>query len=111
MLRKPRRRFGCPASSAKHSGRSGRAAPVGEEPEMPDAHESPRQHVQKEPAQELFQRQSHQPLLVLVGRVAPAEHDLAVFQRHQPVIGDRHAMRVAAQIAERVFGPAEGRLE
>ena len=31
----------------------GGAAPVGEESEMPDAHKSPRQHVQKEAAQKL----------------------------------------------------------
>ena len=50
-----------------------RTTPVGEESEVPDAHESPGQHVQKEPPQELVQRQPHQPLLVMTRRVAPAE--------------------------------------
>ena len=93
--------------SAKQSGNKRRPAPVGEEPEVPDAHESPRQHVQKEAAQKLLDRQPHQPLLVLVSRVAPAERDLPVLQRDQTVIGDRHPVRVTAEIAQRVFGPAE----
>ena len=49
----------------------------------------------------------HQPLLVLVGRVAPAEGDAPFCQRDQAMVGNRHAMRVAAQIAERVLGAAE----
>jgi len=32
---------------------------VGEEPEVPDADEALRQHVQKEPPQKLIERQSH----------------------------------------------------
>ena len=76
-----------------------RAAPVGQEPEVPDAHEAPRQHVQTEPPQKLIQRQPHEPLLVVVRRVAPAEHDLSVFQSHQTMIRDRYPVRVTAEIA------------
>jgi hypothetical protein len=71
---------------------------VGEEPEVADAHEARRQHVQKEPSQKLIEHQPHQPLLVVVRRVAPAEHDLSVLQR-LTVIGDRHPVRVTAEIA------------
>jgi len=84
-----------------------RTAPVSQEPEVPDAHKAPRQHVQKEPPQKLIQRQPHPPLLVVVRRVAPSEHDLFVLEGHQTVIGDRHPVRVTAEIAERVFGSAE----
>ena len=63
---------------------------MSEEPEMPDADEAWRQDMQKEPPQKLVESQVHQSLLVLMRRVAPAEHDLAVFQRHQTVIGDGH---------------------
>jgi hypothetical protein len=72
---------------------------VGQEPEVSDAHEAPRQHVQTEPPQKLIQRQSHEPLLVFVRRVAPAEYDLSVFQSHQAMIRDRYSVRVTAEIA------------
>lgn len=85
----------------------GGAAPVGKEPEMPDAHKSARQHVQKKAAQKFLDRQAHQALLVLVGRVAPTESDVALCQRNQSMIRNRYAMRVAAQIAQGVFRPAE----
>ena len=63
--------------------------------------------MQEEAAEELFQRQSHQALLVLVRRVAPTKRDLSLLECDQSVIGNGHAMRVAAQIAECVFGSAE----
>jgi hypothetical protein len=78
-----------------------------EEPKMADTHEAVRQHVQKEPAQKLIEFQPHQPFLVLVRRVAPPKYDFAVLQRHQTVIGDGDAVRVAAEIPYCVLGPAE----
>jgi len=80
-----------------------RTAPVGEEPEVADAHEARRLHVQEEPSQKLIEHQPHQPVLVVVRRVAPSEHDLSVIQRHQTVIGDRHPVRVTAEIAQGVL--------
>jgi hypothetical protein len=85
----------------------GRAAPVGKQPEVSDSHESPRQHVQKEAAQKLLYGQTHQPLLVLMGRIPPTEGDAAVCQRDQPVVGNCHPMRVTAEIAQHVFGSSE----
>ena len=83
---------------------------MGEESEMTYANEAPGEHVQKEPPQELVQRQSHEALLILVGGVAPAEDDFPILQRHQTVIGDGYPVGIAPEIAERVLGPAEGRL-
>src|SRR5882672_10203892 len=80
---------------------------MGEEPEVTNADEALWQYVQKEPPQELIEVQPHQPLLILMRGVAPAEHHLAILQRYQTVIGDRHAVRVTAEIAQRVLGPAE----
>jgi hypothetical protein len=51
---------------------------VSEEAEVANAHEAAGQQVQEETAQELFDRQSHEPFLVAVGGVAPAEGDVAV---------------------------------
>ena len=39
-----------------------------------------------------------------------SERDLAVVDRLQPAVGDRHAMRVASQILQRVFGSFPRRL-
>jgi hypothetical protein len=42
-----------------------RSPPVSEKAEVADAHETARQQVEQEATQELFDRQSHEPLLVL----------------------------------------------
>ena len=47
---------------------------------------------------------------IMVGGVAPAKGDLVVGERDQAMIGDGHAMGVAAEILEHVFGSTEGRL-
>ena len=54
-----------------------------QEPEVADADESRRQHVQQESAQELASRQSHQTLFVLVSGIAPAESNDAVGERDE----------------------------
>lgn len=79
-----------------------------EDAEVADAHEARRQHVQQKAPQEFLDRQTHPALLVLVRRVAPAESHAPFVQRHEPVIGDGHAVGVAAEITQRVFGAAEG---
>ena len=53
------------------------ASPVGEEAEVPDAHESFGKHVQQEAAQEFIERKSQQLLFVVVSRIAPAKSNLA----------------------------------
>ena len=84
--------------------------PVGEEAEVADAHETARQQVQQEAAQELVDRQAHDTLLVGMGGISPAEADVALPECDQSAVGDGDAMGVAAEIAQRVFRAAEGRL-
>ncbi len=84
--------------------------PVGEEPEVADAHEAARQQVQEEAAQELVDRQSQEALLVGVGGVSPAEGDVALLKADESAVGDGDAVGVSAEIAQRVFRSAEGRL-
>ena len=91
-------RFGRCGQQREAQGEQLGTAPVGQEPEVPNAHKAPRQHVQKEPPQKLIQRQPHEPLLVVVRRVAPAEHDLSVFQSYQTMIRDRYPVRVTAEM-------------
>jgi len=66
--------------------------------------------MQEEAAQELVDGQRHQLFLVAMRGVAPAESDLAIAEGHEPVVGDGNAMGVCAEIAQCVFGPAEGAL-
>jgi hypothetical protein len=63
--------------------------------------------MEKEAAQEFFQWQLHQPLFVLVRRVAPAERDPTICQVHQPVIGDGYAMGVAAEVSQGMLSPTQ----
>jgi hypothetical protein len=81
--------------------------PVSEEAEVADAHKAAWQQVQEEAAQELFDRQSHEPFLVAVGGVAPAEGDVAVGKSNQPAVGNGDTMGVGAQIAQHMFRSAE----
>jgi hypothetical protein len=53
---------------------------VGHEPEVANADEAGRKHVEKEAAQELLDRQDHQALLVAVPGVTPAKGHLAALK-------------------------------
>ena len=59
---------------------------------------------------ELFDRQGHEPFLVAVNGVAPAEGYVAVGESHQPAVGNGNAVGVGTEIAQRVFWPAESAL-
>ena len=77
---------------------------------MANAHEALGQHVQKEAAQELGGSERHLALLAAVGVVLPAEGDALAVEGQQTVIGDGHAMGVAAEITQHLHGSAEGGL-
>ena len=82
---------------------------MGQKAEVSDAHEAGDKYVEQEAAQELLDGKGHQTLLVAGCGVSPAEGDLAALQGDQAVIGDRHAVGVAAELTENVFGTTEGR--
>ncbi len=84
------------------------ALPVGEEAEVADAHEAAWQQVEQEAAQELFDRQGHEPFLVAVSGVSPAEGNVSGGESNQPVVGDGDAAGVCAEVAQRVFRPTKG---
>jgi len=75
-----------------------------------DTHETFWEHVEKEAAQEVHCVQSHDALPAAVGIIAPAEADTLAVEGGDAVVGDGHAVGVTAEIAQDVFGPAEGRL-
>ena len=58
--------------------------------------------MQQEAAQELIARQSGE--LLLVCGIAPAEGHLAIGKRYEPMVGDGHTMRVAAEIVQHILG-------
>lgn len=66
--------------------------------------------MQEEAAQELIYGQRHQPLLVAMRGVAPAERDVAIREGDEPVVGDGNTVGVCAKIAQCVFRTAEGAL-
>ena len=81
--------------------------PVGEEAEVADAHETERQQVQEEAAQELFDGKGHEPLLVAVSGVAPTKGYVVFGESNQPAVGNGNAVGVGAEIAQHMFWPAE----
>src|SRR5439155_13450355 len=87
-----------------------RAPPVCEETEVANAHEAARQEMRQEATQELIDRQSHDPLAIVVSGISPSESNAAVSEGKQSVVGDGDAMGVGAEIAQHVFWAAEGRL-
>ena len=87
-----------------------RAPPVCEETEVANAHEAARQEMKQEATQELIDRQSHDPLAIVLSGISPSESNAAVSEGKQSVVGDGDAMGVGAEIAQHVFWAAEGRL-
>ena len=69
-----------------------------------------RQQVEQEAAQELIDSQGHEPLLVAVRGIPPAEGDVALGESDQPGVGDGDAMSVGAEITQHMFRAAEGPL-
>jgi hypothetical protein len=63
--------------------------------------------VQEEASQELIDGQSHQPLLVAGSGIAPGKSYVALGESSQPAVGNGNAVSVGAEVAQRVFWPAE----
>ena len=75
-----------------------RALVVGHKAEVPDADKALREHVQQEPADELFGSDGHRALHVSMSVVPPTEGHVVAVKREQSMIGDGDAMRVTAEI-------------
>ncbi len=77
---------------------------------MANAHEPLGQHVQEKAANELVRGKRHHLALVAVRVIAPAETHRVAVETDEPVIRDRHPVRIAGQIIEHGFGAGERRL-
>jgi len=87
-----------------------RAPPIGEQAEVADAHEAGGDNVEEEATEKLLSRKLPDLHAVGVGVVAPAEADAAAGEGEQPVVGEGHAVRVAAEVGEHVRRAGERRL-
>ena len=95
-------------SNRKQSGKGRARCRLARKPKLRMRTKPRGQQVQEEAAQELIDRQGHEPLLVAVSGVAPAEGDVALGESNQPVVGDGDAVGVGAEIAQHMFWSAEG---
>ena len=86
-----------------------RALVIGHKAEVPDADKALREHVQQEPADELFGSDGHRALHISMSIVPPTEGHVVAVKREQSMIGDGDAMRVTAEITQYLFWTAKGR--
>src|SRR5467141_1257921 len=84
-----------------------RAVSIAEEPVVANAMKSTRQNVEQKSSDELVRREGHGFLLVIVAVVSPVKFHLAIFDVDDPVIGNGHAVRVAADIVHHLLWPGE----
>ena len=81
---------------------------VTEPTEVADAHEARGQDRQQEAADELGSIEGHDPLLVVVAIILPAERDVPLFACEQAMIGDGDVVGVTAEIRQHLGGTTEG---
>lgn len=86
------------------------APAIGEEAIVADAMKAVRQGVQEKAPHELIGIKRHHFGFTILPIVLPRRAHLAVGKRDQPTVGDGDAMRIAAEISQHLFGPAEWRL-
>ena len=103
------RRRGVAGQQLSGQCQAGSAKVIGEKAEVTDAHEASGKHVQKEAPQELRRAQGHLAVFAAVGVILPAKGDALLVEGQQAMIGDRHAMGVATEIAQHLQGTTEGR--
>src|SRR5579872_1864993 len=78
-------------------------AAMRQQAEAADADEPAGEHVLHKPSQELADRECHPPPAMAVGIVLVAERDLIILQRLDPLVADRHPVRVAGQVLQRLL--------
>jgi hypothetical protein len=86
------------------------ASPIAQETEMANANEAWGEQVKQKPAQELIDGERHEALLIAVRGVPPTECDFVIGQGDEAMVGDRHTMRVTAEVMENMLRATEGPL-
>src|SRR5713101_930363 len=85
------------------------AVSIAQEAVIANAVEPTGENMEKESAHELLGRESHALLLIVVSVIAPVELNLPVFDIHDPMIGNRDPVRVAAEVIHHLLGSGERR--
>ena len=75
---------------------------------MADADQPFRENVDRESSQKLIGGDRHDFLLATVRIVFPAKRDSIILERHQSMVGDGDAVRIASEIVQNMLGTAEG---
>jgi len=83
------------------------AVSIAQEPVIANAVESTGENVEEESPDELLDRESHHFLLIAVAVVPPVELNLPVFDIHDPMIGNRDRVRVAADVVHHLLRSGE----
>ena len=83
---------------------------VGHKAKVTDTDKALGQDVRQESPQELGGSQSHHPPTTIVSVVLPQKRDVPVAQGDEAVVGYRCPVSVVRQVAQHVFGAAEGAL-
>ncbi len=83
------------------------AVSIAEKPVVANAVEPTRQNVQQKSPDELVRREGHGFLLIVIAVVSPVKFHLALFDVDEPMIGNGHAVGVAADIVQHLLWPGE----
>jgi hypothetical protein len=75
-----------------------------------DLDEAGWQDMEQKATGELHRIELHDAAAVVISGVAPAEVHLTVLEAEESSVGDGHAVRVAGQILQHMFGSSERRL-
>ena len=81
---------------------------VGEKAEVTDAHEAIGQDVEQEAADKFVGLQSYRLFSIPVFAISIVQSDFCVFDLENTVIGERHAIAVAAEIIKDGLGEPNG---
>ena len=85
-------------------------ASIGEDAEVPDAHEATGEQMQKKAPKKLIGADCHLSLLVAVRIILPSKGDTVILEGQQPVVGDGDPVRVAREVMQYMLRPAKGAL-
>ena len=84
------------------------ASAISEKSEVADADQPFRENVDQESSQKLICGNRHDFLLAAPCVVFPAKRDSIILERHQSMVGDGDAVRIAGEIVQNMFRTSEG---
>ena len=85
------------------------AMTIAQEAVVPNALQAGGQYMQEKATKEFLGAECHDFRLIVMPIVFPAEAHLAIVDTHQAMIGDRHAMGVAAELVQHLLWTTRGR--